>query len=809
MDKQHTGDLSGGRRKHCGGNTAARWMAAVYASWLGAMIGLLSLVPLGAMAAPIPFSAQSLSYDLQEETLPGFLQRLFGDENIEVQLSPGVRNQTGTLNGPRRGTAGEIFQSVADSYRLGAYYDGASVHVFRRDEVVSRYFSIRADQAGALQSAVRQLGANEYNTTKVNGSSGLVTVSGTQDYVDQVVQIGQALGQQPQQRVQAGNTVFRFFALKYAWASDRSFVVSNRQVVIPGVATVLQQLLDEGGAYAGVGNFQGPNESILPATAPSLNGQGLAALGNNLRNDAAGRNFVTDGRGGLRMVPGGAPVAQAPQMMAFSTGGSARIVADPYRNAVIVRDVPERIALYEDLIRALDVETSIMEIAATIIDVDTDKLRRLGVEWRYGSRRFESVNGVEGSKDDFVNSILTGNIAALGQVPGFQLGAIIGNKDQFIARVNAFQQDGAMRVVSRPQVVTINDIEATIESSRQLYVPVNGAFQVDLFNVYAGTVLRVTPHLINDNARERIRMLVTVEDGDLRLSPSESGADIPEVVRNAVSTQAVIDAGQSLLLGGLVRDSSNTTVTKVPILGDIPLLGELFKTRQRDSGHTERMFLISPRLLDDRRPQIMPTAMPELDSRTGSPDPSQMPYPPKLPALPPPDWPRPPDPPAGGQVLTIPPPQPVQQPLQPTSQPVAAAPTPQPSVRAPASSQVAIAAPPAVAPPAPALPPEPVPAAASMPSAATTSEAQTQYRVNAPKGLKMRFDASTDTSVVGFLNQGATAAGTGRNRADASGREWSEVVAQTRSGETVAGWVASEFLVPQTGVPDDAQGVRP
>jgi type III secretion protein C len=147
-------------------------------------------------------------------------------------------------------------------------------------------------------------------------------------------------------------------------------------------------------------------------------------------------------------------------------------------------------------------------------------------------------------------------------------------------------------------VATLNDLEAVIESSRSLYVPVKGAFEVDLFQVFAGTVLRVTPHVINDGPQTRIRLIITVEDGTVDMLPSAVvSGEVPVATRNAVNTQAIINSGHSLLLGGLVRDEESVTIRKVPFLGDLPVIGWLFRSEAKGSRRSERMFLISPRLI--------------------------------------------------------------------------------------------------------------------------------------------------------------------------------------------------------------------
>jgi type III secretion protein C len=138
-------------------------------------------------------------------------------------------------------------------------------------------------------------------------------------------------------------------------------------------------------------------------------------------------------------------------------------------------------------------------------------------------------------------------------------------------------------------------VEAVVEANTSFFVRIQGEFDVDLFNVQAGTTLRVTPHVMREVGRaSRIRLLVNVEDGNL----TDSSVDnIPVIDRSAINTQTMINEGESLLIGGLVRDKTTKNVTKVPLLGDIPLLKYLFRYSSKRTEHTERLFLITPRLV--------------------------------------------------------------------------------------------------------------------------------------------------------------------------------------------------------------------
>jgi type III secretion protein C len=103
--------------------------------------------------------------------------------------------------------------------------------------------------------------------------------------------------------------------------------------------------------------------------------------------------------------------------------------------------------------------------------------------------------------------------------------------------------------------------------------------------------------VFRDSEQTRIKLLVNVEDGALS---GRQVDQIPIVERSTINTQALINEGESLLIGGMVRDSVSSSVDKVPGLGDVPVVGNLFKNRTNTSARIERMFLITPRLASSR-----------------------------------------------------------------------------------------------------------------------------------------------------------------------------------------------------------------
>lgn len=560
---------------------------------LVAAVLLLALCCAQAIAAPIQFTRNQVSYDLKGEPLKEFLTRFFAEQGLQVVLSPLVESQGGTLNGPRSGSAEQVFRSIASANQLTAYYDGGAVYIYKLNERITRYLAVPSSRVEEFARAFHEMRLGDSaNTFNARADSGLVVVSGTPRFVEQAQDLTTTL----RQSQLSTPATMRVFTLKYAWASDTSFTAGNREINVPGVASILRQLMY---GPEQLSEFSGVRDRALRTNSVSLKGRGLAA---GAEDDGTALDLPPPAR-----PPGGLEYAQEEPVASYANFRPApsrdiRIVADRYRNAVIVRDTPESMGLYTDLIRQLDVEPRIVQIEATIIDVDKRKLRDIGIDWRWKNGRSEVLFGGDDTvKQQFLNALGADNIDYLPQrVAGLQLGAIIGDSYKFIARVNALADVGVTHVVSRPQVLTLNDVEAVIENTRTLYVPVNGAYEVDLFNVVAGTILRVTPHIVVDGGSQRIRLLVGIEDGDVSISATNSRNQIinyPSVTRAAVNTQALINEDESLLLGGLVRNLSGDDVDKIPGLGDIPVLGRLFKRESKRHERTERLFLITPRLV--------------------------------------------------------------------------------------------------------------------------------------------------------------------------------------------------------------------
>lgn len=549
-----------------------------------------------AWSATIPFDDRQVQLTAREQPLASFVQDFFGRLDIPVAVSPAVR---GAVNGHFAGPAERIWRGLVRSYNLVEYFDGAVLHVYAPGEIGTRTLPVAPGVAERVRRAVADLGLTDPRNTMRLTREGTLVASGARRFLEQVEEIARGQSASERAALPAG---FRVFYLRYAWAQDVTIAFGGRQVVLPGVASIVRALMTrQSRSRVAPVMLESPGAATVPGLRglrqPGTLGLPMADAGQPSAPVLAALNGTAAAR------DEGAPAAGVP--LPVPETGLERVEADQRLNAVVVRDLPERLPQYEQLIAALDIEPQMLEIEATIIDLRTDRLRELGINWRATRGRASLLFGRGDASDlRLAPGTTPDQITPSGQ--GGFVSLVLGGANEFLARISALQEQGAARIVSNPQVMTLSNVEAVFDNSSTFYVRVAGRDDVDLFNVSAGTTLRVTPHVFKDNGQVRIKMLVSIEDGTL----GERTVDtLPVVNRSAINTQALIGEGQSLLVGGLVREASGDDASKVPGLGDVPLVGALFRNTAQRSERVERLFLIQPRLPGaSRSPGTTPTA---------------------------------------------------------------------------------------------------------------------------------------------------------------------------------------------------------
>jgi type III secretion protein C len=572
--------------------------------------------PRNAREQTLGAKTQLIQMVAREQPLAAFLTDLYGQMGIPVSISPSV-SRLGFVNGSFHKTPKQIYAEISAAFGLVNYFDGSVMHIVTAAEVQTRTFSPGPRVAARLLKSAQELGYINANNKLRTSQSGMLVASGTKRFIEQVEELMTAEGVHTQKPNNANNEeengkfseelpvpgvttdgekgmAIKVFYLRYAWAQDNPVMSGSRQTLIPGIASIVRSLVSAKPSTAGYA------VSTRRQTRPKLGGQGLTSTGSE--QDVLGSSVSLNDRGNISSTGGLPQVAASPQTSDLGGDPSqVRIEADSRLNALIVRDRRDRMPMYEQLIRQLDVEPQLVEIEATIIDVNTDKAQELGINWRWTDGKQDVFFGNGNPTSD--QGLLQRGPNITASATGLSISTVIGSGSAFVSRINLLAQKGAARIVTRPQVMTLSNIEAVFDDSDTFYVRVAGREQVDLFDVSVGTTLRVLPHVFRDKGENRIRMMITVEDGKIRQGSVDG---IPVVNRSGVTTQAIMLQGQSLLVGGLVQDSRVNRDTKIPGLGDVPGLGNLFKTSKKNDTRIERLFLISPRLASLNAPRTKP-----------------------------------------------------------------------------------------------------------------------------------------------------------------------------------------------------------
>ena len=172
--------------------------------------------------------------------------------------------------------------------------------------------------------------------------------------------------------------------------------------------------------------------------------------------------------------------------------------------------------------------------------------------------------------------------------------------------LNAFKKNKKINILSTPRIIALNNEPATITVGQQIpmtnseYNYLNGGNNQNVIKTNVtyqktGISLNVTPTIISNG----VLLLKISQDISDASKNSITKADAPIILNRTINTSVVLKSGQIALLGGLVRESKSKTDTKVPILGDIPIIGNLFKTVSNGSDKTELILTIRPYILDN------------------------------------------------------------------------------------------------------------------------------------------------------------------------------------------------------------------
>lgn len=283
----------------------------------------------------------------------------------------------------------------------------------------------------------------------------------------------------------------------------------------------------------------------------------------------------------------------------LSKGG--KIVSDVRTNSVIITDLADSIDKMESLIRSLDVPTQQVMLEAKIVDVNLSSGLSLGTKWN-DTYRNGLVNPVT-NLNNFTYSTPMGTTAGLGLNKSFgKIGVSILEGDWNInAIIEAGIEDKNAKVLSNPKLLVLNNQEATIDIVEEvpyLESKTTSASTGDTSGTTAfkqvGIKLKVKPQINRDGS---IVLAVSPEQS-YRTGETIGTDNTPVINTSKTTTTLMLRSGETAAIGGLIRESEDSTINKVPLLGDIPVLGYLFKGYTKNKTRYELTIFITAKIVN-------------------------------------------------------------------------------------------------------------------------------------------------------------------------------------------------------------------
>lgn len=307
----------------------------------------------------------------------------------------------------------------------------------------------------------------------------------------------------------------------------------------------------------------------------------------------------------------------------LSTRGS--VAVDDRTNTLLLQDTADRLADIRRLVATLDIPVRQVLIEARIVIVNDDFTRDLGVRAGFTGIRQNGSDGVmttsgSAAATDTVLSSALDNLQNTGQPfpvqiptggaapgrynvnlpvanPAGRLAFMVLGSDYIVdLELSAAQAEGRGRIISTPRVITANQKEASIEQGVEIpYQESASSGATTIQFKKAVLALKVTPQITPDN---RIILDLNVKKDSVgQVIVTSGGVNVPSIDTREISTQVLVSDGQTVVLGGILETEERDDQTKVPYLGDVPVLGRLFKATRKANNKDELLIFVTPKIL--------------------------------------------------------------------------------------------------------------------------------------------------------------------------------------------------------------------
>ena len=286
------------------------------------------------------------------------------------------------------------------------------------------------------------------------------------------------------------------------------------------------------------------------------------------------------------------------------------ITIDERTNSLLIRELEENIAVIRGIIQSLDISVKQVQIEARIVTVTEGNLDELGVRWGVSSTNgsFTVGGSIEGNHplaitpyddggssviDDYLNVNLAATSPNASSI-GFQV-AKLGSDTLLDLELSALQQESKAEIISSPRLITTNKKPAYIEQGTEIpYLESSSSGATSVAFKKAVLSLKVTPQITPDN--RLVLDLSVTQDMPGQVVKTGTGEAVA-IDTQRIGTQVLVNNGETVVLGGIFQHSVSSTVDKVPLLGDLPLLGALFRRSYENVGKSELLIFVTPKVV--------------------------------------------------------------------------------------------------------------------------------------------------------------------------------------------------------------------
>lgn len=420
----------------------------------------------------------------------------------------------------------DTLRDITQQLNLMWYDNGQVIYICDALEMRNTVITLHNTTIQEIKNFLKDSGLyDERYPLRFGSNNRLFYISGPPVYVETIVNTTQFLDEATIGF--DGREKIAIVPLYNTFVEDRHYQYRFNDIIIPGMASIINKLMDA----------SSNNISKLKNYTLKKNQDDLVNQNNN-------SSLIED----LSL-----------------NKGTVSIISNPGNNSLLIKGNREQVNYLRKIVEQLDITKRHIELSVWIIDIEKKALDQLGIKWRGG--------------------------ANIGQKLGISINATTSTIDgaSFMADIFALTRNEKANIVSRPMVLTQENIPAIFDNNRTFYTKLIGERATDLKNVTYGTAISVLPRFTTNN---QIEMMITVEDGS---RGGQITDQLPEIGRTNISTIARVPQNKSLLIGGYTRDEHRNIEEKIPLLGDIPYLGSLFRYNIEKKDSLVRVFLIQPK----------------------------------------------------------------------------------------------------------------------------------------------------------------------------------------------------------------------